>query len=425
MGYITGKDKNQFSLIPKSLDDMISIENPIRVIDKFIDTLNIRELGFANAVLNPKGGQSPFDPTDMLKLYMYCYNIKIRSSRRIMAECKRNIEIMWLINELVPDFRTISNFRSDNKDSIKKVFIKFVEFSMKIGLIKGDNVFTDGTKIKAQNSKSRNFTKATIEVSLKKITNKIDEYLNELDENDENEKPLDECNLQEINKKIENLNNKKEELEGYKKQMKDTGETQVSLTDSECRRMKLSKGGFDTCFNVQAVVDEEHDLIVEFEVTNECNDMLQLENMTNKAKKTLNKETISNTADKGYANHEEIFYSLMNGDIPNIFPPKGQDFYEYEFDRCNIPQSIKKQCEIKYVGNTVKLKFYPDKALLKKRKAKVEHPFGTIKFWDGASYILTKGKAKTTAEIALSFLSYNFRRVINILGVQKCIEALN
>ena len=428
MAYFQGFNRQQICMFQTSYDEIIAEDNQVRLVDKFVSNLNAKEIGFTNS--DPKHeGQVSYNPLDMCKLYIYGYLDGIRSSRRLQRECGRNQEVIWLLGGLKPDFRTIADFRKDNTKALKKVFKEFVRFCMKLGLVKGEIIAIDGTKVKAMNSKSKNYTISTLKAQIKQI----DKYLDKMNELDENEKPIEEYTEKEINEKINKLENRKAELQGNLKELEKNKETQKSLTDPDSRRMKLSKGGFDICYNVQSAVDGENDIIVDFEVTNDGNDMNQLENMSEKAEEVIkedkedkNKDEVKITvlADKGYRNPKDILECLQRGIIPNVYPPDGQNYYEFIIPFQKLHKNIKKHCIIIMNGRNMKLRFYPDLELLKKRKQIVEHPFGTVKFWNHSSYFLTIGKTKTTAEMALSFLAYNVKRVVNILGVENAISMM-
>ena len=426
MAYIkTGFDRNQVTL--ESLDDKIEPNNPVRFIDIFVDSLDLVVLGFKHT--NPSNeGQQPFDPADMLKIYIYAYNNAIRSSRRIMRECARNVELMWLVDMLVPDFRSIARFRADNATAIKAVFVEMVKFCDNLGLISHKTFAIDGTKIRAVNSKDKNFTESKLTKRLEMLLANLTKYNAELNELDLDETPESEMTKEQLQSKIGELEERKSKYEGYLKQIQDGEVTQISETDPESRRMKMSNGGFNVAYNVQTVVEADNHIVTEFEVTSDTNDKKQLENMTNTAKESVGADHIEALVDDGYTNEEEIKKVIENGDIPQVPAPKSGSF-RLKFDNeTEIGQSINNGELPEHLnGNGFEIEdgiliFTPDKSAYKRRKCIAEHPFGTVKYWNNGSYTLVKGKAKAAADLALQFLCYNMKRLLNIVGFEKAIQ---
>jgi transposase len=277
MGYINGEDRDQVSYNLSCLDEFINENNPVRVIDAFVDSLDMEELKFSKIKLAVTG-RPPYDPKHLLKLYIYGYMNRIRSSRRLETETNRNLELMWLMNKLTPDFKTISDFRKDNKEAISCIFKKFVLLCKGWDLFGKELVAIDGTKIRAQNSKKKNFNNDKLDKRIKEIDEKINEYLKSMDENDKNEEINSEITNCDIAKKVEELKQRKQKYETYKEILKESGETQVSETDPDSRSMpdnqKINVG-----YNVQTAVDDKHKLITNFEVTNEVKDINLLSSM--------------------------------------------------------------------------------------------------------------------------------------------------
>jgi transposase len=479
MEHKEGCDRNQEILFPPKIDDYVGEENLVRFIEAFVSMLNLIELGFTHS--EPKAtGRPSYNPADLLKLYIYGYLNCIRSSRKLERECLRNIEVMWLLKKLAPDHKTIADFRKNNADAIKKVFKQFVFFCKELGLYGGEVVGIDGSKFKAVNSKKRNFNQDKLIKKLKDIEEKIDSYLNELDENDKNELSVKQPDAKEVKEKIKQLEERKLEYQDLLKKLEDTGEKQVSTTDPDSRMMKKNQK-FDVCYNVQTVLDDKNNLIVDYEVTNDVNDKKQLNEMAGKAKEVLGVESLNVLADKGYYNPEEIKKCVENNTIPIIPEPKpkqpkedsvpkagfcdcdfkydiNRDVYtcpggrelafnllseknnkrmkEYRSDSCSRCES-KSKCTRNKTGRVIfrweheeilddmrkRVKEYKD--VVKKRNCMCEHPFGTIKRGFNQGYLLLKGLKKVGGEMGFTMLAYNMRRVINILGMTKLMESLN
>jgi len=315
MEYIQGTDRRQEILFPEIIDDYIEEGNPVQFIEAFVNSLNLKELGFKHAELNSTG-RPPYDPADLLKLYIYGYLNRIRSSRLLEKECRRNVEVMWLLKKLAPDFKTIADFRKDNRDAIKRVFKEFVFLCKKLDLFGGELVAIDGSKFKAVNSKKRNFNDAKLKKKLKDIEEKIEQYLEEIEENDNSEAHDRLPDKKELNGKIELLKERKEEYQELSKKLKESGKTQISLTDPDSRAM-LNNQKIEVCYNVQIAVDEKNKLILDYEVTNAVEDSDQLSEMSKRAN-ILEVEELKVTADSSYYNPEEIetfYYFLVNSGL--------------------------------------------------------------------------------------------------------------
>jgi transposase len=317
MEFIKGEDRFQTIFLPECIEDYVNEDNAVRVIDAFIKSLNLIELGFKSAEIK-NTGRPPYDPQDLLKLYVYGYMNRIRSSRRLETETTRNLEVIWLLGKLSPDHKTISNFRSDNKAALKKVFRAFVKLCVDLDLYSRELIAIDGSKFKAVNSPKRCFTQKQIEKKLESITEKIDEYLTELDKNDEEENRVKSSTASEkktkaeINEIITNLKEKKKRYQGYADELKKTGEKQKALTDADSRLMNCP-GKTDVCYNVQTAVDAKHKLIVDFEVTNQGNDYNFITPMAGSAMEIFETETIAAVTDSGYASIQDIITAMDNG----------------------------------------------------------------------------------------------------------------
>ena len=542
MGYIQGADRNQVILLPDTLDDYVGGDNEVRAIDAFIDSLDISLMGFK---ADPaKEGRPGYDPRDMLKLYMYGYLNHIRSSRRLQKEASRNVELMWLLRKVVPDFRCIADFRKDNAKSIREVFRAFVRLCNKAGLLSHESVVIDGSKFRAVNADNKSYVSSNAKKVLLDVEEKISRYMKELDEADAAESRPGALTKEDIVGVLDYLERRKAQLTEALEQMAGNGENHICTTDPESRLMK-TRDGIRPSFNVQTAVEAKNHLIVHYDVTSECTDWHLLGDGINASKAALGVENLEGIADRGYSNDEEILQCLLNGDTPTTHPNKGEKSRMFRFQKtdtevtgevvsyaemkaqgglekapvevrrepplhpyferdiekdiviCPMGQTLfyagpghpngkKDPCIRRYhrlsaclkcpnkctlhkrrivsfkEGETRKeeafyekarenrivrktsrrfkvitlseeesswdewviLRFYPNQQHLRKRNTVVEHPYGTVKRWHGAGYLLTKGKQKAAAEMGLSFLAYNFRRVVNLLGVNGLMEMI-
>jgi transposase len=477
MQHIQGQQRSQVTLFPDVLDDYVAQDNPVRFLDAFVDTLDLATLGFRHAVLQ-QTGRPPYHPADLLKLYAYGYLNRLRSSRLLEREAARNLELMWLLKRLTPDFKTIADFRRDNRQAIRQVCRQFTLFCRQLDLFGGELVAIDGSKFKAQNAKGRNFTHKKLKRQLKDLEKKIDDYLHELDRADEEEKDTpDKPNADQLREKIEAMKRRQAELQQIEQQMKDTGESQISLTDPDSRSMPVGGGEATVVgYNVQLSVDAKHKLIPDHEVTNDVTDFGLLSQIAKGAKEALAVDDIDVVADMGYYDGQQVKECLGDGITPYI--PKAntsanrqrglftkQDFaYDAEEDcyRCPAGQAlsyrfttVEQEREIRYYATgacrdcplrrqctrnkggrritrwvdehlleamEARVRAEPDKVGL--RKLLAEHPFGTIKHAMNQGYFLLRGLEKVRAEMALTIMAYNIKRVIRILGVPRMIQAL-
>jgi len=492
MDFISGKDRNQMILMPEIIDDYIDENNSVRVIEAYINSLDLSELGFARSEPNDTG-RPMYDPKDLLKLYVYGYINRVRSSRRLETETKRNLEVIWLLRKLSPDHKTIARFRRDNASALKNVFRNFVKLCMKLNLYGKEMVTIDGSKFKAVNSKDRNFTQKKLNDRLAHIETKIHEYLDLLNEQDTQDDTAEiEHTTEEITAIITRLVQRKSDYESFRKDMEESDETQKSLTDPDSRLMKYH-GDTAVCYNVQAVADSKNKMIVDFDVTNQSQDKNQLSPMSIKAKEMLEAEGLTAVADAGYDSASDIVNCIENGITPHVAHIAGGDIQvcieteevetapidSYTNGRCvyiakrNLavcpmgqmlyPSYYKKRarvaifrngracskCLLKCTSERYKrfemmmkksafskeyddkdfhvrqITVSSDKELLKQRKCIAEHPFGTIKRTMDAGYMLTKGKRGVSGELSLTFLAYNLKRAINILGTERMLNAIN
>ncbi len=592
MGYIQGADRNQVILLPDTLDDYVGRDNEVRAIDAFIDSLDISLMGFK---ADPaKEGRPGYDPRDMLKLYMYGYLNHIRSSRRLQKEASRNVELMWLLKKVVPDFRCIADFRKDNAKAIKEVFKAFVKLCNRAGLLSHESVVIDGSKFRAVNADNKSYVSSNAKKVLLDVEEKIGRYMKELDETDTAESRPGALTKEDIAGVLDYLERRKTQLTEALEQMTGSGENHICTTDPESRLMK-TRDGIRPSFNVQTAVETENHLIVHYDVTSECTDWHLLGDGIDASKAASGVENLEGIADRGYSNDEEILRCLLNGDTPTTHPNKGeksrmfrfqktdtevtgemlsskdkdtlllcisagmlpeilqrgdvelevvkrreqgsslyldketgelvsyaemkaqgglekalvevrrdpplQPYFERDIEKdiviCPMGQTLfyagpghpngkkdpsirryhrlsaclkcpnkctlrkrwivsfkegetrkeeafyEKARENRIVRKTshrfkvitlseeesswdewVILRFYPNQQHLRKRNTVAGHPYGTVKRWHGAGYLLTKGKLKVAAEMGLSFLAYNFRRTVNLLGVNGIMEII-
>ena len=300
MDHIRGLSRNQLTLFPEALDDYISQENPVRFIDAHVDALDLHQLGFRHATLH-ETGHPPYHPADLLKLYLYGYLNRVRSSRQLEREAHRNVEVMWLLRRLTPDFKTIADFRRDNRQAIRNVSREFTLFCRKLDLFSGDLVAIDGSKFKAVNRRDRNFTKKQLKHLIQKLDEDIDRYLDEMDQADADEPEEKELTAEELQEKIEQMKRRRAEAEEFQKKIHESGDTQISLTDPDSRMMAVSGGRrTDVAYNVQVSVDPKHKLIVDHEVTNAVTDRDLLSTMAKRAKDLLGVDDLEALADMGY-----------------------------------------------------------------------------------------------------------------------------
>jgi transposase len=475
-GFIEEADRGQLSLLPGSLDDWVGKDNPVRVIDAFVDGLDLKKLGFET--VEPLDiGRPGYHPSIHLKLYIYGYLYRVQSSRRLERECHRNLEVMWLLGRLAPDHKTIADFRKDNGAAIKKVCGQFVELCRSLGLLSKPSVAIDGSKFKAVNNRDKNFTQAKVEKRRTQLEENVARYLAQLDTADRQE-PSDTIELKKthLKEKLEKLKSEMQKLEGIEKAMLASPDKQLSLTDPDSRSMATSgRGSGVVGYNVQVAVETEHHLIVHHEVTNVGSDRSQLASTATAAKEALGVQTLEAVADRGYFNGEEIKACDDAGitvTLPKpmtsgaksagrfgkqdfVYKPQedvyvcpagekltyrftaeehGQRLRRYWTDACHTCP-IKTQCttgrerritrwEHEEVVEAVQARLDKNPGAMRTRRETVEHPFGTMKMRMGATHFLCKTLPKVATEMALCVLTYNLTRVLNIVGVEKIMEAI-
>jgi len=343
MEYIAGESREQMVLFPEKLDDLIGAENPVRFIDAYIDKLDLRALNFK--VRESKTGRPAYSEKVLLKIYIYGYMNRIRSSRKLENECKKNIELMWLAGRLAPDFKTIADFRKDNKEGIKQVNKEFLKLCHKLGLLSFEVVGIDGTKMRTQNSNDSVYKREEIDKISRQIDDKIEEYLLELDKNDISEKGENDSLKRNIEKKLAGLNSKKEKIKKIKEIFEENPDIKRYFSnDPECEFMK-DKGCVRPGYNVQAAIDEKNKLIVAIDVVNDSNDCHQLINMSEKVEETKKEIGIDkdvNTvkiADAGYYSEQEIIGAEDKGHNTCVANPLDESIKRGKKKGENIPSA--------------------------------------------------------------------------------------
>jgi transposase len=479
MRYVSGADRFQIDLFPDTLEDYVDEYNICRIIDAFVDSLDLVALGFAHSILSPTG-RPPYNPAVLLKLYIYGMLNRVRSSRRLETEARRNVELMWLLCKQTPDDRTICNFRKDNADVLYKVFREFNKFCLKADLFGRETVAIDGSKFRANNNRKNIFTRSNVNKGIaeieKQLNIKIAEYLEELDKNDAQDS-TEKVNESAVADLIRKLNTSKEELQNIIAEMDKNGEDQFSKNDPDSRLMVPGGDGreFDARYNVQTAVDVENSLIVDFDVTNNANDLGQLKNMSDRAKEVLEVDEINSLGDKGYYSGDDIV-DCENENITCFVAKPGaagsnhkvlrldKFIYDKLTDSYTCPMKqilefthyetvngeplktytnrtacmnclLRGECSKSGLGkkiireqnqdilDEVNKRTAENKELYKKRGETVEHPFGTIKSVWGYRGFLCRGFEMVRAEMSLTCLAYNFRRAFNIFkekGTKMC-----
>jgi len=474
--FVEGTDRGQSTLFPECLEDWIDENNPVRVIDVFVEELNLDELGF-DGVAPEDTGRPSYHPSLLLKLYIYGYLNRVQSSRRLEREALRNVEVMWLTGRLAPDHKTIADFRKDNSGAIRQVCARFIMLCRRLDLFAEVSVAIDGSKFKAVNNRDRNFTRAKMERRLAQIEESVARYLSQLDSADRQEpSEARATRTTRLKDKIAKLKEELWRLHGLKTRMLAAPDQQISLTDPDSRSMATSgRGSGVVGYNVQVAVDTEHHLIVAHEVTNVGSDRAQLAHMAKETKATLAATNLDVIADRGYFSGQEILECDKAGITVTLPKPMTsnakaegrfgkQDFrYVVEEDVYVCPAGARlgysfttedkglvlrryrtdacQSCSIKHDCTTAKerlisrwqhehvieamqrrLDEHPEK--MRQRRETVEHPFGTIKARMGATHFLMKTLPRVAAEMALHVLAYNLTRVMNIIGIRPLMAAI-
>lgn len=477
MRYMTGTPRSQSLLLPERVDDYVGPNNPVRFIDAFVDGLDLAGAGFARA--KPKStGRPGYDPADLLKLYIYGYLNRVRSSRRLEVEAHRNLEVIWLMRHLKPDFKTIADFRKDNRSAFRDVFRQFVRLCRELDLFGRELLAVDGTRIKAVNNSGKNFTKASLKRDLALIDKRLDHYLSALNIADaEDDNRVGGTAMDDICQKIEAMKARRERLIGHQKELEETGADQLSLTDPDARAMDRN-ARVGVGYNIQIAVDVKHKLIAEQQVHSKVSDLGLLAETAVAAREALDVERINVVADKGYFAIEDIAASEAGNAFPiiprprrgaaasrNLFikeqfqydatadhyicpggqtlPPNGKKQYVRVgvFEQKYRNYRACKQCPLKprcTESEARTVSRYENEEVLERmaerlaarpealnlRRETVEHPFGSIKQWMGQGAFLTRRLDNVRGEFSLTALAYNIRRAITLVGIPTLIEAV-
>jgi transposase len=473
MNHQRGLDRSQTLLFPERLEDYIAAENTVRFLDAFVASLDLHTLSFAKARCADTG-RPPYDPAALLKLYLYGYLHRIRSSRLLEAECRRNVEVIWLLGKLAPDFKTIADFRKDNLKPLRAVNRQFTVLCRKLELFGGELLAIDGSKFGAVNARDQNFNAARLEDLIGRADARLGEYLKELDSADAAEPASAAMNKMELAAKIAALQEKQEWHKELLAQL-DEEQKQISVTDPDTRKMPTAQGMM-VGYNAQMAVDAKHKLIAADDVTNEVTDFKQLANVALEARANLELKQADVVADAGYYNAAEVSRCVEAGLTPLI--PKadtsantarglyGKSRFRYDetkdvyvcpagaelthrFNTYELGRELryyrasgckgcamKKQCTRNKANRTItreeneglmeamaaRMKAQPWK--FKLRKTLAEHPFGTIKRWFGYTHFLLKGLEKVRCEWSLTTLAYNLKRVLNLVSFEKLMSIL-
>jgi transposase len=472
--FIEGEARSQSLLFPERLDEWIAEDNPVRVIDAFVEELDLKELGFEGAV-PAETGRPAYHPATLLKIYIYGYLNRIQSSRRLEREAQRNVEVVWLTGRLMPDFKTIADFRKDNGSAIRKVCVRFVELCREMKLFTDAVVAIDGSKFKAVNNRDRNFTEQKIKSRMAHLEKAVKHYLDDLDRADRLPSSVPEARVERLQEKIAAIKLQMKQLAQIKEQLP-KAEGQISLTDPDARSMNSAGKGTGTVgYNVQTAVDTKNHMIVAHEVTNVGHDRSQLSEMSERAREAIGSKSLSALADRGYFSGEQILKCGQAGItalVPKPLTSGGRaagrfdkrDFvYNAKRDEYRCPAGkraiwrftrvedgltirrywssacpkcpIKARCtpsdyrrisrwEHEQVLEAMQRRLDRRPEVSRLRRQTVEHPFATLKAWMGATHFLTKTLPKVRTEMSLLVLAYNLKRAMNILGVRPLQRAI-
>ena len=474
MAHLPGHDRSQLLLLPEAVDDYVAADNPVRFIEAFVDGLDLAALGVIGTV--PKAtGRPGYAPADLLKLYIYGYLNRTRSSRRLEAETHRNIEVIWLLRHLKPDFKTIADFRRINHKAFRPVFRQFVLLCRQLDLFGKELLAVDGTRIKAVNNKDRNFTRASLTEFIRLADAKLDDYLKRLDHADAAETGTSGSRVENLAGKIAAVRGRRDRCQEMLTELDRTGESQISLTDPDSRA-RAAHTRVAVGYNVQIAVDTKHKLIVEQQVTNQVLDMGLLTETAEPAKEILGVETIDVVADKGYFKIEDVEACEKAGMEPYVPQPQRgpsvragffrKDEFKYDpetdsftcpagqrltpysssalrqlkkinyanrkgcrdcplRDRCTDNQfRVVSRLENEAVLDRMQERLAKRPEVLNQRRETVEHPFGSIKQWMNQGTFLMRGLEKVRGEFSLTTLAYNLRRVLNLVGFAQLMTAV-
>jgi transposase len=473
--FVQGSDRHQVALLPDCLDDYVCADNPVRVVDVFVDELDLAGLGFAG-VMPAATGRPGYHPAILLKLYLYGYLNQVSSSRRLEREAGRNVELMWLTGRLAPDFKTIADFRRNNGPAIQAACAQFVVLCRHLGLLTGGIVALDGSRFKASNTRDRNFTPGAIQRRIEQVEAGIARYLAALDTADRQEDAVAQSRTMRLAGRLDALRARMRELQAMAAAVEVAPDRQISLTDPDARAMATNgKGTGRVGYNVQAAVDTEHHLVVAHAVTNVGHDRTQLASMSRRTRAVLGRDELTVLADRGYFSGEEILACEREGITVTLPRPLTsgakadgrfgkQDFiYEAEADAYRCPAGERLSYRYTNVERGLTLKRYwttacgrcaikarctpaPERRVtrweheavldamqhrldanphaMRVRRQTVEHVFGTIKAWMGATHFQMRRLRNVATEMSLHILAYNLKRVIAVLGTAPLVAAL-
>ena len=473
MNHRTGLDRSQTLLFPERLEDYVGPENPVRFLDVFVASLDLHALSFTKARC-ANTGSPPYDPAALLKLYLYGYLHRVRSSRMLEAECHRNVEVIWLLGKLAPDFKTIADFRKDNLKPLKAVAREFTLLCRKLELFGGELLAVDGSKFAAVNARDKNFNADKLQNLIARADARLAEYLEQLDQADAAEPASAAPSKTELQQKIAALREKQDWHKELLAQLDDE-QKQVSVTDPDTRKMPTAHGTV-VGYNAQLAVDAKHKLIAADDVTNDVNDFQQLANMALDAKANLELTQTEVVADAGYYNAAEVSRCIEQGITPYV--PKadtsantarglyGKSRFKYDAEKdvyvCPAGDNLtyrfatyelgrelryyrakgcktcalKSQCtrnqgnrtltreENEHLMEAMATRMQAQPQKFKLRKTLAEHPFGTLKRWFGYTHFLLKGLEKVRTEWSLTTLVYNLKHVLNLVSFQKLMAAV-
>ncbi len=473
--FIQSEDRSQSTLLPECLDDYIADDNPVRVIEVFADELDLGKLGFEGS--EPKGtGRPAYHPSALLKIYIYGYLNRLQSSRRLEREAQRNLELIWLTGRLTPDFKTIADFRKDNGVGIRRVCREFIVLCRNLNLFSEAIVAIDGSKFKAVNNRDKNFTDRKLQARMEQLEESVGRYLAELDRADREPTAVSEGRVSRLKEKITHIKEQMQRLNQIGTQMQATPDRQVSLTDPDARSMATSGRGTGIVgYNVQTAVDAKHHLIAAHEVTNIGHDRAQLSSMALQAREAIAEDSLTVLADRGYFSSEQILECEQSGITALVPKPltsnskaagrfdKRDFIYIATSDEYQCPAGERAIWRFTTVENGLTLhKYWPSACPQCKLKAQcttssyrriarwehedvlermqqrldrtpeasklrrqtVEHVFGTLKAWMGATHFLTKTLPRVSTEMSLHVLAYNLKRMMQILGAKPLMKAM-
>ena len=476
MAHISGDDRSQLLLLPESVDDYVGPDNVVRFIEAFVDRLDLQAAGFGR-VQAKATGRPGYDPADLLKLYIYGYLNRVRSSRRLEVETRRNIEVIWLLRRLTPDFKTIADFRRDNRLAFRQVFREFVALCRDLDLFGRELIAVDGTRIKAVNNRDRNFTKAKLARAMAESDERLARYLKQLDDADKDDAGAPgSAAVERLQEKIAAIRERRERLEGHGEALAESGADQISLTDPDARAMHSSTR-IGVGYNIQIAVDAKHKLIAEQQVHNKVSDLGLLTETAEAARENLGVDKIDAVADRGYFKIEDIEACEAAGIAPYVPKPqrgsavakgffaKDQFRYDAKADHYICPggealgrghsRPVRDQVRLFSYANAAACKTCPLKArctdaasrkvtryeneavldrmaerlaarpeILDRRRESVEHPFGSVKQWMGQGAFLMRRLENVRAEFSLTAIAYNLRRAITLVGIPALIAAV-